>query len=195
MTETKQIPLKLLLNNTGQIEGLPRNPRQIRDEQYKRLLASLQESDLTDFKPLLVYPHKDKYIVLGGNMRLRALRELGADDVSCIVVPADTPLEQLKKVVILDNSQFGEYDWDIIANEWSDEPLQDWGLDVPVLDKLPTELQGIDLNPDELEDIIGDNETEMQRVIIVYKPEQQERLAHILGLEKIEKIVYNINEL
>lgn len=146
MTETKQIPLKLLLNNTGQIEGLPRNPRQIRDEQYKRLLASLQESDLTDFKPLLVYPHKDKYIVLGGNMRLRALRELGADDVSCIVVPTDTPLEQLKKVVILDNSQFGEYDWDIIANEWGDVPLQDWGLDVPVDDSAKIQTEKEDLS-------------------------------------------------
>ena len=132
MTETRQIPLQLLLNNEGQIKGVPRNPRQITEEAFNKLKKSLEDSDLTDFKPLIVYPYGEQFVVLGGNMRLRALRELGVPDVSCIVVPEGTPVAHLKKIVILDNNEFGEYDWDAIANEWSEEPLQDWGVVLPV---------------------------------------------------------------
>lgn len=135
MTDVQLLPLAALENNKGQIAGVPKNPRIIRDEQYKRLVASLQESDLTDYKPLLVYPtQKGKYVVLGGNMRLRALRELKVQRVSCIVIPTDTDVSVLKKAVIIDNNEFGEYDWDLIANEWSDEPLADWGVDLPVIE-------------------------------------------------------------
>lgn len=134
MTDVQLLPLAALENNKGQIAGVPKNPRIIRNEQYKRLVASLQESDLTDLKPLLVYPTgKGKYVVLGGNMRLRALRELKVPRVSCIVIPTDTDVQVLKKAVIIDNNEFGEYDWDAVANEWSDEPLQDWGVDLPVI--------------------------------------------------------------
>lgn len=135
MTDVQLLPLAALENNKGQIAGVPKNPRIIRNEQYKRLVASLQESDLTDLKPLLVYPTgKGKYVVLGGNMRLRALRELKVPRVSCIVIPTDTDVQVLKKAVIIDNNEFGEYDWDAVANEWSDEPLADWGVDLPIVE-------------------------------------------------------------
>lgn len=135
MTDVQLLPLAALENNKGQIAGVPKNPRIIRDEQYKRLVASLQESDLTDYKPLLVYPtDKGKYVVLGGNMRLRALRELKVPRVSCIVIPTDTDVKVLKKAVIIDNNEFGEYDWELIANEWSDEPMADWGVNLPVIE-------------------------------------------------------------
>lgn len=135
MTDVQLLPLAALESNKGQIAGVPKNPRIIRNEQYKRLVASLQESDLTDYKPLLVYPTgKGKYIVLGGNMRLRALRELKVPRVSCIVIPTNTDVQVLKKAVIIDNNEFGEYDWDLIANEWSEEPLTDWGVDLPVVE-------------------------------------------------------------
>lgn len=141
MTDVQLLPLAALENNKGQIAGVPKNPRIIRNEQYKRLVASLQESDLTDLKPLLVYPTgKGKYVVLGGNMRLRALRELKVPRVSCIVIPTDTDVQVLKKAVIIDNNEFGEYDWDAVANEWSDEPLQDWGVDLPVIRGVDMEL-------------------------------------------------------
>ena len=132
MTETKQIPLQLLLNNEGQIEGVPRNPRQITEENYKKLVKSLKEDNLTDLKPLLVYPYGEQYVVLGGNMRLRALQEIGVESVSCIIAPIETKKKQLCKVVILDNNEFGEYDWDLIANEWNEYPLDEWGCMLPV---------------------------------------------------------------
>lgn len=146
MTKVQIIQLSQLDNNIGQIAGVPKNPRIIKDAQYKKLVQSLKESNLTDYKPLLVYPLGERFVVLGGNMRLRALRELKVDAVSCIVIPADTDSEILKKTVIIDNNEFGEYDWDLIANEWTDEPLADWGLITPdalimpeVLDEEPKE--------------------------------------------------------
>ena len=131
MAELQQISLGKLVNNTGQIAGVPKNPRQIRNEQYDKLLQSLKESDLTDYKPLMVYPQGGKFVVLGGNMRLRALRELKAETVSCIIVPEGTPAETLRKLVIIDNTEFGEYDWDAVANEWDADALSDWGVETP----------------------------------------------------------------
>ena len=69
--------------------------------------------------------------MLGGNMRLRALRELKAETVSCIIVPEGTPAETLRKLVIIDNTEFGEYDWDAVANEWDADALSDWGVETP----------------------------------------------------------------
>ena len=128
---TQPLPLNKLAPNTGQITDVPKNPRLIRDERFKQLCKSLQEDDLTGVEPCKVVPFGDKFVVLGGNMRYRALKEIGAKDVSCIVVPDDTPAKVLRKIVQIDNSQFGEYDWDLIANEWDEVELADWGLELP----------------------------------------------------------------
>jgi ParB-like chromosome segregation protein Spo0J len=104
------LPLNKLVPNTGQIADVPKNPRLIRDERFKQLCKSLQEDDLTGVEPCKVVPFGDKFVVLGGNMRYRALKEIGAKDVSCIVVPDGTPAKVLRKIVQIDNSQFGEYD-------------------------------------------------------------------------------------
>lgn len=117
--------------NEGQIDGVPANPRQINDADFAKLKKSLQASNLTGVMPLKVYEHNGEYIVLGGNMRLRALQELGVESVSCIVVPKDTDTDTLCQIVIEDNSTFGEWDYDALANEWPADKLQDWGVDVP----------------------------------------------------------------
>ena len=125
------------------------------------------------------------------------------------VIYADTLTEEEKReFIIKDNSSFGAWDWDALANEWDAEELDDWGVDVwqpQQLDNtssnddvfnLPEELDGVDINPDDLPNIEGDDETPMKRILIVYKPEEEEMLAALLGLEKIDKVVYNYgNEL
>lgn len=131
-TNVQVLPLRDLHENKGQIEGVPANPRILRDDKYKALLRSLQEDDLTGVQPLKVYNHNGQYVVLGGNMRLKALRELKRDaSVSCLVVPQDTPTDILRKIVIIDNSTFGEWDFDMLANEWDAEELNEWGVSVP----------------------------------------------------------------
>lgn len=136
-----KLPISKLVNNTGQIEGLPANPRQIDKTDYERLLKSLKEDpDFLVHKPLHVYEHNDQYVVLGGNQRLRALKELGYKEVPVTVYEPETPVEVLKRRIIIDNSTFGSWDTDEIANLWSDEPLNDWGLtNWGGLDKIDTD--------------------------------------------------------
>lgn len=127
-----KLKLEQLKNNTGQIEGVKANPRQINKDDYEKLIKSLTEDpDFLNHKPLHVYPHKGKYIVLGGNQRLKALRELGYTDVPVTIYKEDTPADVLNARIIKDNSAYGSYDMDMLANEWSDMPLDDWGINLP----------------------------------------------------------------
>lgn len=131
--ETRRIKLTDLVLNEGQIAGLPTNPRQWTKTELNKLKKSLQETpELLEARGILVYPWEGKYLVLGGNMRLSALKALKAKDAPCIVFPEDTPVDKLKEVVIKDNGSFGQWDFDSLANEWGDLPLTDWG--VPVFD-------------------------------------------------------------
>lgn len=133
-TKVSVLPLKYLHENKGQIEGVPANPRILRDVRYKALLESLRADDLTGVLPLKIYKMSEgEFVVLGGNMRLKALRELKGNDyaVSCVEVPEDTPVDVLRKIVVLDNSTFGEWDFDMLANEWDADELRDWGIDLP----------------------------------------------------------------
>lgn len=119
--------------NEGQLEGLPANPRQISEEKYNLLKKNIQDyPEMLKLRGLMVYPMADgQYIVVGGNMRYRAMSELGYTSAPCVVIPASTPIENLKAYTIIDNNGFGKYDWDMIANEWDVEAVTGWGLDVP----------------------------------------------------------------
>jgi ParB-like chromosome segregation protein Spo0J len=115
------------------IKTNPNNPRIIRDEKYKKLLKSIQEfPDMLNKRPIVAYTDKDgKYVVLGGNMRLKAIKELKYKEVPIIVADEWTE-EQKHEFLIKDNVGFGEWNWDMLANEWDTEKLEDWGLDLPV---------------------------------------------------------------
>lgn len=130
--ERKKIDISIVHPNEGQIEGLPANPRLIKDEKFKKLVKSIQDlPEMTEARDLLVYPHSGEYIVIGGNMRLRAYQELGWKEVPCCILPEGMPVEKLREMVIQDNNPFGETDWNMIANEWNIEELKDWGVDLP----------------------------------------------------------------
>lgn len=134
--ETKRIKLTDLVLNEGQVAGLPTNPRSWTKKELDKLKKSLQETpELLEARGILVYPWEGKYLVLGGNMRLSALKALKAKDAPCIVFPEDTPIDKLKEVVIKDNGSFGEWDFDQLANEWGDLPLTDWGVPAWETDK------------------------------------------------------------
>lgn len=133
ITETKTKVLKVadLRPNEGQIDGVPANPRYITDYEYQALCKSLQEDNLTGVLQVKVYNWQGEWVVLDGNMRLRALQEIGVEKVQCLIVPEDADTKTLKKIVITSNSTFGHYDMDALANEWGDCSLSDWGCDVP----------------------------------------------------------------
>lgn len=128
----QKIVLSRLQLNDGQLEGLPKNPRFIRDEKFKDLCRSIETSpEFLDARPLLVYPlDGGNFITLAGNMRLRACRELGMEDAPCYVFPKNTPIEKLREYAIKDNVPFGQTDWDVLK-EWNAEELKDWSFDLP----------------------------------------------------------------
>lgn len=104
------------------------NPRYIKDHKFEKLVKSIKEfPQMLDLRPIVV---NQDMIVLGGNMRLRACREAGLTEVP-IMYADNLTEEQQKEFVIKDNSSFGEWDWDLLANEWDTEQLIDWGMDIP----------------------------------------------------------------
>lgn len=111
------------------IKTNPKNPRLIKDDKFKKLVKSIQEfPQMLELRPIVV---DENNIVLGGNMRLKACIEVGLKEV--YIVKADDLTEQQKdEFIVKDNVGFGEWDWDILANEWDTDKLQDWGLDLPL---------------------------------------------------------------
>ena len=129
--EFQRIRLTDLEQNKGQVEGLPSNPREWTRTDLDHLITSIKETpELLEARGLIVYPHEGKYIILGGNMRFSALREMNEVDAPCYVMPEDTPIEKLREIIIKDNGSFGDWDMDALANEWDDLPLKEWGVDV-----------------------------------------------------------------
>ena len=132
LIETTLLPLSAIEPNRGQIDGLPKNPRVLRDAKFDALKKSIADNpEMLALRELLVYQHGDKYIIIGGNMRYRALKDLKYKDAPCKVIPADTPVETLRAYVIKDNGDFGEWDLDLLATECDDDQLVDWGVDLP----------------------------------------------------------------
>ena len=130
--ETKSVKISDLSPNTGQVEGLPKNPRIIKDERYKKLLNSIKEDpEMLQLREVIAYRYKGLLIVIAGNMRLKACKELGFKEIPCKILPEDTPIQKLKAYTIKDNVGFGEHDFEMLANEWDVEQLEEWGLDVP----------------------------------------------------------------
>jgi ParB-like chromosome segregation protein Spo0J len=127
---TIQIPVSQLVPNNGQIDGIPKNPRFIRNERFEKLVKSIQDNpEFLGARELIVHKQGEKYIVLCGNMRFRAAKDLRFDSLPCKVIPEYFSLEQIKAIIIKDNISFGNDDMDALANEWDVTDLIDWGYD------------------------------------------------------------------
>lgn len=132
--------------NTGQIEGVPKNPRFIKDDRYKKLVKSLiDDPEMMKIREVVAYDTGKELVVIGGNMRARAAIELGWKDIPVKILPKDTPPEKLRSFIIKDNVPYGDNDWDLLANEWDTNELEDWGLDLPTFDNDITDNKEIDV--------------------------------------------------
>ena len=122
--------------NKGQIPDLPRNPRLIRNDAYRKLVDSLERDPdfFIKLNPLKVFPFKGKYVIMGGNMRYHASRDKRIIDrwpkLPCLIIPEDTDNETLERYILLDNASFGEWDPDELAN-LDPELLEQFCIDVP----------------------------------------------------------------
>ena len=111
----------------------PSNPRVLRDDKFKKLKKSIEDfPKMMELRPIVV---DDEGVILGGNMRYRALQDIygknGEIPDQWVKRAADLTDDEKRQFVIKDNAAFGEWDWDALANEWSTEELDDWGIDVP----------------------------------------------------------------
>ena len=112
------------------LKSNPSNPRFIKDDNFKKLVNSLKEfPKMMELRPIIV---DDKFIVLGGNMRYKALIELGYKEIpdEWVKQSKDLTEDEKRQFIVKDNLGYGEWDWDILANEWDKEELIEWGLDV-----------------------------------------------------------------
>jgi ParB-like chromosome segregation protein Spo0J len=135
----------------SEVKPNPKNPRIIKDGKFQKLVKSIQEfPDMLNKRPLIVFTDVDgKYCVLGGNMRLKACKEIGLKEIPIIIADEWTE-EQKNEFLIKDNVGFGEWDWDSLANEWDAEKLDDWGLDIPIFKEDETELKDLSSTIDNL---------------------------------------------
>lgn len=114
--------------NISEVKVNPNNPRLIKDDKFKKLVNSIKEfPEMLEIRPIVV---NQDMIILGGNMRYKACVEAGIKEIPIIVT--DFSEEQQKEFLIKDNVSGGEWDWDMLANEWDADDLKDWGLDLPL---------------------------------------------------------------
>ncbi len=132
LIQSIKVDISLVDNNEGQIPGVPENPREMTEMEFKKLKKSLQrDPDYTAISELKLYPFEGRWIAIGGNMRLRAMKELGWEQVIAKPLPADTPKETLTRWILLDNANFGKWDFDKLANQYSEDLLSDINIEIP----------------------------------------------------------------
>lgn len=143
----------------------PNNPRLIKDDKFKKLCQSIKDfPEMLELRPIVV--NKDM-IILGGNMRYKAAKEIGLKEIPVTI--ADLTEDQQREFLIKDNTSGGEWDWEVLANEWNSEELEAWGLDIPTFDLN---------NENEKNDLSNNLETNY-------------RIEVILSDEKTQELLYN----
>lgn len=135
----KRETLKLKLSD---IKLNDNNPRVIKDQQMKRLVKSIQDfPEMTELRPIVV---DENNIILGGNMRYRAMQSLGYEQTEVVKVSGLTD-EQKREFIIKDNVPFGDWDWEELANSWDADELNEWGLDIPETEAVGQEVEEVDV--------------------------------------------------
>jgi DNA modification methylase len=179
--------MQVLKVKISDVKTNPKNPRLIKDDKFKKLVKSIKEfPQMLELRPIVV---DENNIVLGGNMRLKACIEVGLKEV--FIVKANDLTEQQKdEFIVKDNVGFGEWDWDILANEWDTEKLQDWGLDLP-LDLSVEELEAEEDNyeiPNEIttDIVLGDLFEIGEHRLLCGDSTDSDQVAKLMNGEKAE---------
>jgi ParB-like chromosome segregation protein Spo0J len=178
----------MIIRNITEIKPNPNNPRIIKDEKFFKLVQSIKDfPDMLNKRPLVCVTDKDGLIFpLGGNMRLRAAKELDMKTLP-VEMADDWTEEQRRQFIIKDNVGFGEWNWEELANGWDSEQLNEWGLDVPNFNN--------DVNLDDFfnEDNV-DDKLPTNKIILEYTMEECDRVkAELLKHGKTpEDAVYNL---
>jgi hypothetical protein len=165
----------------SEIQVNPNNPRLIRDDKFKKLVQSIKDfPEMLNIRPIVV--NKDM-VILGGNMRFKACKEAGLKEIPVIIT--DLTEEQQKEFLIKDNVSGGEWDWDLLANEWDSDQLDEWGLDIPIYDKIDNAEDGDNLEFEQSVQLIPPKEY----ILIMAEPnsEDWEELKEVLKLKMVRR--------
>jgi ParB-like chromosome segregation protein Spo0J len=167
-----------------------KNPRFIKDKKFEKLVKSIKAfPEMLTKRPIICYTDNDKYIVLGGNMRLRALQEINAKEVPILLADEWTE-KQRNEFLIKDNINFGEWDYDILSTNFEIEDLEDFGLDAFNIER-------------ETRNIIGNNYDAIKEInnkdyIILYLEKKHlakiESLKNIFNVDDKEAVILKIIE-
>ncbi len=146
--EVREIEIRYLRPNSGEVEGLPRNPRKISKKNLEKLKKSVQDApEMLRLRELIVIPHGGEFIVIAGNQRLEAAKALGMESLPCKVLQEDTDPAKLREYAIKDNLPFGEDDWEVIASDWDTAELEEWGMEMQDIEKKGYEKKNVELKP------------------------------------------------
>lgn len=153
--EIREIEIRDLRPNSGEVEGLPRNPRKISKKNLEKLKKSVQDApEMLRLRELIVVPHGGVFVVIAGNQRLEAAKAVGMTKLPCKVLPEDTDPAKLREYAIKDNLPFGEDDWEVIASDWDTAELEEWGMSVP--EKWESKAKEKQISEEELEKLLSD---------------------------------------
>ena len=165
----------------SEIKPNPKNPRIIKDDKFQKLVNSIKEfPEMLEKRPLVCYTDVDKkLVILGGNMRFKAAKEVGIKELS-VVLADDWTEEQKAQFLIKDNLGYGEWDWDTIANEWDTQTLNEWGLDVPNFDT-PKDLDYSILDEVDISEQLSEMTSNVKKAIqIEFEAEHYEEAAELV---------------
>jgi ParB-like chromosome segregation protein Spo0J len=150
--------METVIKKISEIKVNPNNPRLIKDEKFKKLVQSIKSfPEMLNIRPIVV---NQDLVILGGNMRYKACKEAGMKEIPVIV--ADLNEDQQREFLIKDNTSGGEWDWDMLANEWDSEELQNWGLDIP---NFAPDVDYSILNDEDVEDQLNDMTNGVKKAI------------------------------
>jgi DNA modification methylase len=185
------------IKKISEVKLNPNNPRLIKDDKFKKLVQSIKDfPEMLSIRPIVV---NQDMIILGGNMRFRACKEAGIKEIPVIVT--DLPEDKQREFLIKDNTSGGEWDWDMIANEWDADELEAWGLDLPVFD-IKDEGTADEDNyevPDEIKTdiVLGDLFEIGEHRLLCGDSTDSDAVAKVMGGDKIEMVFtdppYNID--
>lgn len=155
----------------SEIKLNPNNPRLIKDDKFKKLVRSIQDfPEMLDIRPIVV---NSDMIILGGNMRFKACKEAGLKEIPIIIADNLTE-EQQREFLIKDNTSGGEWDFEMLANEWNVEQLEEWGLD----------LVGFDVNAEDFDEnftLPNGDKAPFQQMTFTLADEQAEQIKNAIA--------------
>ena len=183
----------------SEIKLNPNNPRLIKDDKFEKLVKSIKEfPEMLDIRPIVV---NSDMVILGGNMRFKACKEAGLKEIPVIVADNLTE-EQQREFLIKDNTSGGEWDFEMLANEWDVDQLEEWGLDIPAFETdevLEAEEDDFDATPpEEPITVLGDLYEIGEHRLLCGDSTDSDQVEKLIGNNKIDFIwtdpPYGINE-